>query len=89
VTVITVGGPNLLLYVTQQPLSQSTILGFTLTATGFLILLAGFVLVVHYDKQRSWHLKEIEKPTRLRSRKVALKTADEILKEYANESSGN
>lgn len=89
VTVITAGGPNLLFYVAQQPLSQSAVLGLALTVTGFLVLLAGFVLVVHYDRQRSWHLKEIEKSTRLRNRKVALKTADELLKGLADESSGN
>ncbi|MGD0496782.1 MAG: hypothetical protein ABSB28_12230 [Candidatus Bathyarchaeia archaeon] len=67
VTAITAGGPNSLFYVTQQPLSQSAILGFALTVTGLFILLAGFVLVVHYDRQRSWHLKEIEKSTKFRN----------------------
>ncbi|MGA2767441.1 MAG: hypothetical protein ABSF24_03905 [Candidatus Bathyarchaeia archaeon] len=84
-TVITAGGPNLLFYVTQQPLTQSAVLGLVLTITGFLILSASFVLVVHYDRQRSWHLKEIEKSTRLRNKKVTIKTADELLKELADE----
>ena len=89
VTVITAGGPNLLFYVTQQPLSQSATLGLALTAMGFFIPFFSFALVVHYDRQRSWHLKEIEKSSRTKNRKVAIKTADELLKEYANESSGN
>jgi hypothetical protein len=84
-TALTAGGPNLLFYVTQQPLSQSAVLGLVLTITGFLILSASFVLVVHYDRQRSWHLKEIEKSTGLRNRKVTIKTADELLKEVADE----
>jgi membrane protein implicated in regulation of membrane protease activity len=86
-TVITAGGPNLLFYVTQQPLTQSAVLGLVLTITGFLILSASFVLVVHYDRQRSWHLKEIEKSTRLRNKKVTIKTADELLRELADENS--
>jgi len=84
-TVITAGGPNLLFYVTQQPLTQSAVLGLDLTITGFLILSASFVLVVHYDRQRSWHLKEIEKSTGLRNKKVTIKTADELIKELAGE----
>ena len=89
VTVITAGGPNLLFHITQQRLSQSAVPGLILTITGFLILSATFVLVVHYDRERSWHLKEIEKSTRLRNRKVTTTTADELVNEYANESSGN
>lgn len=88
-TVITAGGSNLFFYVTQQPLSQSAVLGLALTITGFLILSAGFVLVVHYDRQRSWHLTEIEKSTRSRNRKVTVRTPDEFLKGLADESSEN
>ena len=82
-TVITAGASNLLFYVTQ-PLSQSSVVGLVLTITGFLILSAGFVLVVHYDRQRSWHLKQIEKSAPLRNRKTTIKTADELLKELAD-----
>ena len=86
VTVITAGGPNLLLYFTQ-PLGDSAILGLVLTVTGFLILSVSFVLVVHYDKQRSWHLKEIAKSTRPKGRKVVVRTPDELLKELAGQGS--
>jgi hypothetical protein len=86
VTVIAAGGPNLFFYITEQPLSQSAVLGLVLTITGFLILSAGFVLVVHYDRQRSWHLNEIEKSSRPRNRKVTVKTSNELLKELADES---
>jgi heme/copper-type cytochrome/quinol oxidase subunit 1 len=86
VTVITAGEPNLLFYLTQ-PLSQSAVLGLILTITGFLVLSAGFIMVVHYDRQRSWHLKEIEKSTHFRNRKITIKTQDELLKGLADESS--
>jgi hypothetical protein len=85
-TVITANGPNLLFYVTHPSLSQSAIIGLVLTITGFMILSAGFVLVVHYDRERSWHLKQIEKSPQFRSKKPEVKTANEILREYANES---
>jgi hypothetical protein len=87
VTVIATGGPNLLLYLTQQPLNQSAVLGLALTITGFLILVSGFVLVVHYDRQRSWHLNEIEKSTRPKSRKITIKTPDELIEGLTEESS--
>ena len=61
VTVITAGEPNLFFYLTQ-PLSQSAIVGLILTITAvYSVLSAGFIMVVHYDRQRSWHLKEIRK----------------------------
>jgi hypothetical protein len=87
VTVIATGEPNLLFYITQQPLNQSAVLGLALTITGFLILSAGFVMVIHYDRQRSWHLNEIEKSTRPRNRKVTIKTPDELLERLTGESS--
>jgi hypothetical protein len=88
-TVITAGGSNLFFYVTQQSLSQSAILGLALTIMGFLIISAGFVPVVHYDRQRPWHLSEVEKSTRSKNRKVTVRTPDELLKGLADESSEN
>jgi hypothetical protein len=87
VTVIATGGSNLLFYITQQSLNQSAVLGLALTVTGFLILSSGFVLVVHYDRQRSWHLNEIEKSTRPRNRKITIKTPDELVEGLTDESS--
>jgi hypothetical protein len=69
----------------QQPLSQSATLGFILALSGFSMLLAGFILVLHYDRQRSWHLRQIEKSTKLKGRKITIKTAHEILEELSNE----
>jgi hypothetical protein len=86
VTVITAGEPNMLFYLTH-PLTQSAVLGLVLTITGFLVLSVGFIMVVHYDGQRSWHLKEIEKSTHFRNRKITIKTQDELLKGLADESS--
>jgi hypothetical protein len=58
-----------------------------LTIADFLILSAGFVLVVHYDRQRSWHLNEIEKSTRPINRKITIKTPDELLEGLTDEGS--
>ena len=84
VIVITTAEPNFLFYVMQQPLGQSQVLGLVLTLTGFLILLAGFAMAVHYDRQRSWHLKEMEKSNVIRNTKVTIRTADELLKELSD-----
>jgi hypothetical protein len=69
----------------QQPLSQSATLGVILTLSGFSILSAGFILVIHYDRQRSWHLSQIEKSTKLKSRKITIRTANEILEGLTEE----
>ncbi|MGB8779620.1 MAG: hypothetical protein WCD81_03105 [Candidatus Bathyarchaeia archaeon] len=54
VTIMAVGQLNLFPFMLQQPLSQSGTLGLILTFFGFSILSAGFILVIHYDRQRSW-----------------------------------
>jgi hypothetical protein len=85
VTIMAVGQLNLLPFMLQQPLTQSTTLGLILTISGFSILLAGFVLVINYDRQRSWHLSQIEKSTKLKNRKITIRTADEILETLTEE----
>jgi hypothetical protein len=85
VTIIAVGQLNLFPIVIQQPLSQSAVLGLVLTVTGFSILSAGFILVIHYDRQRSWHMSQIEKSTKLKNRKIIIKKASEVLEELADE----
>jgi hypothetical protein len=85
VTIMAVGQLNLFPVMLQQPLSQSATLGLILTLSGFSILLAGFILVINYDRQRSWHLSQIEKSTKLKSRKITIRTADEILEELTKE----
>jgi hypothetical protein len=52
-----------------------------------LVFSAGFIMVVHYDRQRSWHLKGIEKSAHFRNRKITIKTQDELLKALADQSS--
>jgi predicted transporter len=85
VTIMAVGQLNLFPFMLQQPLSQSATLGLILTLSGFSILLAGFILVINYDRQRSWHLSQIEKSTKLKSRKITITTADEILERLTEE----
>lgn len=78
VTIMAVGQLNLFPLMLQQPLNQSATLGLILTLSGFSILVAGFILVINYDRQRSWHLSQIEKSTKLKSRKITIRTANEI-----------
>jgi uncharacterized BrkB/YihY/UPF0761 family membrane protein len=63
VTLITMGQLTLLPLLNQQPLSQSATLGFILTVVGFCVLSTGFVLVIHYDRERSWFIGETAKST--------------------------
>jgi hypothetical protein len=79
VSIMAVGQLNLFPLMLQQPLSQSATLGLILTLSGFFILSAGFILVINYDRQRSWHLSQIEKSTKLKSRKISIRTTNEIL----------
>jgi len=81
VTIITVGQASLLFSMFSQPLNSSTVLGLVLTLVGFCLLCAGFVLVVYYDRERSWYLGEIEKSTQIKNRKIAIRTAHGILEE--------
>lgn len=82
VTIFTVGEPILIPFITQQPLSPSATVGLILTIAGFFILSIGFILVVHYDKEMSWYIRETEKSTLYRKRKAAVKTTSRILEEY-------
>lgn len=84
VTLIVIGEPSLLLVLpTQQPLSPSVLLGLILTVAGFVLLSTGFILVVHYDRKRSWYISQIEKSNIYKKRKPFPKTVNEILEEYA------
>ena len=85
VTVMTVGEPIINPFNIQQVLSYSSILGLILTISGFSIISAGFILVIHYDRKRTWHLKEIEKTTALKNRKIHIRSAEQILDELVNE----
>ena len=61
--------------------SFSAYSGFILSVVGFAVLFAGFILVLYYSRKRLWFINEIAKSA-IR-RKIAPKTAIEILQEYA------
>jgi hypothetical protein len=88
VTVIVVGEPIILPFIIQQPPSQSATIGFTLTLAGFAILAVGFILVVHYDRERSWYVGETTKSTMYRKKKPTAKTLDQTLQELAAQRKG-
>jgi len=81
ITVLTTGQPIIIPFITQQTINLPIALGVILTNSGFAILFAGFALGIHYDKQRSWHLKEIDKSSDRKNWQVAVKTANEMLQE--------
>jgi len=81
VTVITVGQVSLFTFMLSQPMNSSAVVGLVLTLVGFCLLCAGFLLVVHYDRERSWYLGEIEKSTKIKNRKITVRTAHDILEE--------
>jgi hypothetical protein len=88
VTVVVVGEAVLLPFISQQPQNQSAMIGFTLTLAGFIILAAGFVLVVHYDRERSWYVGETMKSTMYRKKKPTAKTMSDALQELAEQRKG-
>jgi type VI protein secretion system component VasK len=77
VTVITTGQLLLIPMVDQHPLTPSSSVGLILTTVGFLVLSVGFVMAVHYDRKRSWHVNEIEKSNKLKNRKIDIDMAKE------------
>lgn len=79
ITIFITGEPILFPFITQHFINLPIAVGLILTDAGFSIIFAGFALVIHYDRQRSWHLGEIEKSANRKNWKVAIKTADEIL----------
>jgi len=82
VTIVT-GEPSWLLIFPYTPAqTSSAYLGLILTLTGFTILSAGFILVIHYDRKKTWYIKEIEKSSISQKWKTDYKTANQILEEY-------
>ncbi len=82
VTIIVVGEASFLSFFAQASRSLSAVLGLILTLVGFFFVLIGFILVVHYDKEKSWYINEIEKSTTRRKGKTNIKTINEMLKEH-------
>lgn len=85
ITIMTTGQPVLSPYPLPQYINLPLALGLILTDSGFAIIFAGFALSIHYDKQRSWHLNEIDKSTKRKNWKVNIRTTDEILQELKEE----
>ncbi len=89
IAIFTTGQPIIFPFITEQLINLPVALGLILTDAGFSIIFAGFVLVIHYDKQRSWHLKELDKSANRKNWKVAIKTANEMLQEMDEEKKKN
>ncbi|MGD0027747.1 MAG: hypothetical protein ABSC91_02275 [Candidatus Bathyarchaeia archaeon] len=83
VTIMILGGPNFLLFLTQQPITVSVALGPILTFLGFIIAASGFVLTFYHSRKRSWYLGEVQKSNIFEKKKDESKTAKEVLEEYA------
>jgi hypothetical protein len=82
VTILSNGELVLFPFELQKPLNLTVVLGLILTSVGFIILSAGFILVVHYNRKRSWYVGEIEKSTTFGKKKSSFKTTSEIFEEY-------
>jgi len=83
VTIIVSGGQEWWLFHIYWQLQTATIsLGLILTIMGFAISSAGFILVIHYDRKKSWYRKQIEKSSIAEKWKMKSKSVDEILEEY-------
>jgi len=82
VTIIVSGGQDWWLFHLIWQLQTATSLGLILTITGFAISSAGFILVIHYDRKKSWYRKQIEKSSVIEKWKLKPKSVDEILEEY-------
>ncbi|MGQ9565550.1 MAG: hypothetical protein ACUVT5_03270 [Candidatus Bathyarchaeales archaeon] len=81
ITTIAVGEPILFSFATQQSMSPSEALGLVLTTAGFAVVSVGFLLVIHYDKEASWYMRETEKST-VRKKKTIERTVNGALEEW-------
>lgn len=82
ITVIIAGEPSWLLIFPYKPSqTSSAYLGLILAIAGFALLSSGFLLVIHYDRKRSWCIKELEK-SNMHKRVSSLKSVNEIMEEY-------
>lgn len=87
-TTLITGEPKVFPFFIEQPTSASTALCFILTVTGYLVVSAGLIFVVHYDRGRSWYAGEIEKATIHKKKGISV-TIDKLLKEYNRKSNGS
>ena len=42
-------------------------------------------MVINYDREKSWHLSQIEKSTKLKSRKINIRATNEVLQGLTEE----
>jgi hypothetical protein len=72
-TVTTVENPEWFLiipyHLTPHPYS---LLGLTLTSIGLVLIFLGVVLGVHYARDRSWYMKELQKARLLEEQKLKI-----------------
>jgi hypothetical protein len=60
-TIIIAESPQWFLMLPYQQLSHpSGVLGVILTILGFVLISAGFVLSVHYDRKKVWYMSQLE-----------------------------
>jgi len=85
VTIVVVEAPRWFLIFPYQPLSQPcNVLGLILTLTGFILLSAGFVLVIYYDRKRSWATKQLEEFSHTDKSETVWDQIRQILEKYAD-----
>lgn len=81
VTSIAVGEPVWFTFLVELPMSGSAVPRLILTFVGFAVIIVGFMLVVHYDRQRSWFLREIERSSLIKNRRITVQSAHDALEE--------
>lgn len=82
VIIVVMGESSALLSLPYIPLQVSSAqLGLLLAIVGFVVLVAGFALVVHYDRRKTWYIKKIEKSSIIQEESVP-KSVNELLEEY-------
>jgi hypothetical protein len=80
-TMSLVGELNIIPLFGEKPLTASTTLSLILSITGFSVTLAGFVLVIYYDRKRTWYTSQMDKSTLRNKKKTERKTIEELLRE--------
>jgi hypothetical protein len=87
ITLIVVQDPAWLLFIPyQQLMSHIGILGLIFSLTGLVCLAVGFILLVHYDRKKSWILgqfKESKPDQRNASLELKLDRIEKVLQEYS------
>ena len=60
-TIIIAESPQWFLMLPYQQLSHpSVVLGLILTILGFVLISAGFILSVHYDRKKVWYVSQLD-----------------------------